>query len=129
MNKTKPKTNMKHTTNYFIPEITSILNREIEKMHNNQPDKMHQLFSTPEGWVIRIDLPGYNKSDLTLQFKDDTLTLKANNESRGEKALPFALGSEVKVDDINARLENGVLEISLPKREESLPNSHEISIN
>lgn len=120
---------MRNQTNYLINEITSILNGAIAQIHYKQPEKKHQLFSTPEGWVTRIDLPGYEKSDITLQFEDDALTLTANNEARGEKSLRFALGDEVKVDEINAKLEHGVLEISLPKKEETLPESHQIEIN
>lgn len=119
---------MRNTTNYLINEINSILNGAIAQINYNQPDKKHQLFSTPEGWVTRIDLPGYVKSDLTLQFEKDALTLTANNEARGEKTLRFALGDEVKVEAINAKLEHGVLEISLPKKEETTPVNHQIEI-
>lgn len=120
---------MRNTTNQFINEITNIINGAMAQMNDEKPEKRHQLFSTPEGWVTRIDLPGYEKSDLTLEFEQEALTLTAHNEARGENNLRIALGDEVKVDAISAKLEHGVLEISLPKKEEAIPENHQIEIN
>ena len=120
---------MRNTTTHLLNEISSILNGAISQVQYNQPEKKHQLFSTPEGWVTRIDLPGYEKSDLTLNFEEEALTLTANNEALGEKNLRFALGDEVKVAEISAKLEHGVLEITLPKKDEVTPEAHAIEIN
>lgn len=118
---------MRNTFNLFN-EISNLLNGTIADFQQHRPEKNYQLFSTPEGWVSRIDLPGYEKSDLQIQYQDEALTLTANNEARGEKNIRYALGDEVNVDGISAKLEHGVLEISLPKKEEALPVSHQIEI-
>lgn len=82
----------------------------------------HQLFVTPEGWAIRIDLPGYEKSDIKLHVEDHALHLVASQPENTENRRPdsehrFALGDEVSLRDISAKLEHGVLEILLPRQE------------
>jgi len=120
---------MIHTTNTLFDEITNIFNDAFAQFSPPETTKKHQLFSTPEGWTTRVDLPGYEKSDLSLDFKEDALTLTAENEARGPKNLRFALGDEVEIKKITAKLENGVLEITLPKKEDILPETLEIEID
>ena len=112
----------------IINENLQAIGSEVEQRFAGYPNSKHQLFSTETGWAARVDLPGYTQEDLTLKFEDHTLMLKANNESRGEKNLRLALGEEVETSEINAKLENGVLEITLPKKESTSSESQNIEI-
>ena len=89
----------------------------------------HQLYATDNGWVARVDLPGFEKSDLELHFEDSALHLIAEKPEGSENARPTAhhkltLGDEVDSLAITANLKNGVLEVTLPLKEEVVNNKH-----
>lgn len=121
--------------NGIFAELSDIINQSIQAIDSSvdqnfagYPNSKHQLFSTENGWAARVDLPGYTKEELSLNFEDHTLTLKAENETRGERNLRLALGEEVETEGITAKLENGVLEILLPKKETPSIESKDIEI-
>jgi HSP20 family protein len=132
------KNNMKHILpwnsglfaelNDIISQSVQAINSEVEQRCTGYPNSKHQLFSTETGWAARVDLPGYLKEEISLKFEDHTLLLTARNESRGEKALRLSLGDEVETTGISAKLENGILEIVLPKKETPTNESQDIEI-
>ncbi|MFC5049331.1 Hsp20/alpha crystallin family protein [Rubritalea spongiae] len=109
----------------FSPNTTRSLLDEFNTLFDSalRPQASHQLFSTDSGWLIRIDLPGFDKEDISLNYEDKSLILKAEQSAEQEPQRPalsrrYALGEEVDVDSITAKLELGVLDITLPKKEE-----------
>ncbi|MGJ8655726.1 MAG: Hsp20/alpha crystallin family protein [Akkermansiaceae bacterium] len=114
--------------NNLISQNLQAIGSEAEQRCAGYPNSKHQLFSTDTGWAARVDLPGYTKEELSLNFEEHTLTLKANNETRGERNLRLALGDEVETSGITAKLENGILEITLPKKETPSTESQNIEI-
>ena len=116
--------------NQIISQSMQVIDSEIEQRCAGYPNSKHQLFSTESGWAARVDLPGYTKEEISLNFENHTLTLKAGSEdhSRGERNLKLALGEEVETSAITAKIENGILEINLPKKEASSNESHNIEI-
>jgi len=108
----------------LFSELNEILNTglrafetEADQLFAAYPNSRHQLFATDNGWSARVDLPGYTKEDITLHFEEQSLTLKADNETRGRRNLRLPLGDEVETSEISAKLEHGILEITLPKKE------------
>lgn len=87
------------------------------------------IYETDDGLVLRADLPGVSPSDLELQVQDNKLTLFGrvsqlpppqarllHQEYReGDFLRSFILSDEVDHDRIGAKLNNGVLEVTLPK--------------
>lgn len=121
--------------NELFAGLSSIINQSIQTLDTevNQrfagyPNSKHQLFSTENGWAAKVDLPGYARDEISLHFEDYTLTLKASNEQRGERKLRLSLGDEVEASGISAKLENGILEIALPKKESPSVESQDIKI-
>ncbi len=97
------------------------------------------------GFTLDIEIPGYNKEDLKLELKEGYLNVSAekNSESKEEKgkyirreryfgtvSRSFYVGEELTTEDINAKFENGVLNIFVPKKETQpeLPESRYIQI-
>lgn len=95
-----------------------------------------------EAYVIRVDLPGMKKEDLRIELHEDTLTLSGERtrEQREEREnlhrversyghffRSFTLPKASHGQDIQASLQDGVLTIHVPKREESKPRRIEIS--
>ena len=86
-------------------------------------------------------MPGFAKEDIRAELKDGYLTVKAqSSQDRDEKdengryirrerysgscQRSFFVGQEVTQEDIKARFENGILKLSVPKRE-ALPKAEE----
>ena len=89
---------------------------------------------TDGSFELDIDIPGFNKEDLKAELKEGYLTISAStNKDNGEKdengkyirreryvgscSRSFYVGEEIKQDDIKAKFENGILKISVPKKE------------
>ena len=80
---------------------------------------------------IEMDIPGYDKKDINIEVKDGYLTIKASKETQdkeesknyirrervvGSFTKSFALG-DVDTDKIDAKFENGILNVTIPKQE------------
>ena len=97
------------------------------------PQTNHQLYSTECGWALRIDLPGFSKEELSLNFEDKALVLVAEQSEeienrRNKVAQRYALGEEVDTTKITAALESGVFEIHLPRRDAHHDQTVQINI-
>ena len=84
-------------------------------------------------YVIEMAIPGINKEDLSIEVKDKNLHIsnieKENVEKKEGKTLfqeydytqfekIFSLSKDIDVEKLNAEYTNGILEITLPKKEE-----------
>ena len=96
---------------------------------------------TPEELVLRLEVPGLAREDVRLSIERGTLTVRGEkgrettteNESfyRSEREYgaferSFALPAHFDAEEVKASLENGVLTIRLPRREEAKARSIEI---
>jgi len=89
-------------------------------------------------YIVTVDLPGMKKSDIKVDLNDNILTISGERtrETKGEGKYTermygkfqrtFALPTQVNADKIDARFEDGVLRITLPKAEGA--RSHSIKI-
>src|SRR5262249_29959154 len=92
--------------------------------------------------VLKAELPGVDPKDVDIRLENNTLTLKGErkfdrevskeNYHRGERAYgaftrSFALPNVVDQNNIKAEYKDGVLQMTLPKREEAKPK--QIAIN
>ena len=102
---------------------------------------------TEEGYIIDVDLPGYNKEDIKIDVTDGYLTINAkmnqenNDENKGnyvrrerfygECSRSFYVGETVEAEDIKAAFRNGILSLEIPKIDESkkLPEKKYIEIS
>jgi HSP20 family protein len=89
-----------------------------------------------EALTLTAELPGFDKNQVEITLENNVLTLagerKFEQESKGEAwhriersygsfSRSFTLPATVKTDKVDAKFENGLLAISLPKVEESKP--------
>ncbi len=90
---------------------------------------------------IVMDLPGIAASDLEISVENQSLSVKAERKlevpegfepRRRERAgnvaftRTFRLGNGVDPESVEARLRDGVLTLTLPKTEQSLPRRIEV---
>lgn len=122
---------MKHflpwNSHSLFNEISNVLN-SVRNFEVNPASKHTQLFATDAGWVAQIDLPGFEREEIQLKFEDGTLHIQAQNAQRGDFHFPISLGDEVDTEAISARLDLGILEITLPRKAETQPASKDIEI-
>jgi HSP20 family protein len=102
------------------------------------------IHETPESYHVELNVPGRSKEDfkiqveqglLTISFdkKEDTATSEDYKTIRREfeyKSFKrsFSIDEKIAVDGIQAKYENGVLKLLLPKKEESKPSARQIDI-
>ena len=97
-------------------------------------------------YVIEIDLPGYEKENINLELKDGYLEVtakveKTENDEENERFVhkerfyghcsrSFYVGDQITEEDIHAEFKNGILKVSIPKKEEKkeLPEAKHIEI-
>ena len=89
---------------------------------------------TKEGYELVIDVPGFKKDEINAQLDNGYLTISAskgldkeekNKEGKyirkeryeGSCNRSFYVGDAITQDDIKAKFEDGVLKISVPKKE------------
>lgn len=85
---------------------------------------------------VRAELPGVNRDDIKVEMVEGYLTIQATrkqSEGGREESLAFSrslsLPDGVHGDQVKAAYENGVLTVTLPKREEARPRRVTVSVN
>jgi len=93
------------------------------------------IFETEKEITLLADLPGVKADDLTIDLRDNTLTLAADiapvDDTSEEDLLreydtgryyrQFTLGELINQENIDAKLNDGVLRLALPKVEKATP--------
>ncbi|MBC7537331.1 MAG: Hsp20/alpha crystallin family protein [Bacteriovorax sp.] len=94
-------------------------------------------------YLLDADLPGMNDADVTMDFHNNTLTIKGEKKSESEtkdegyvcversygsfrRDIPF--DDEIDQDSIKAELKNGVLHVELSKKEKGNDSHRKIQI-
>ena len=101
---------------------------------------------TDEGYELAVDLPGFKKDEIQVELQDGYLTIRgAKGLDKDEKddqgryirqerytgscARSFYVGDALEPGDVNAKYEDGILRLTLPKKEQkALPDPHTIVI-
>lgn len=97
-----------------------------------------------DNYLLEADLPGFNKKDIHLDITNNTLTINAERRSEhdgkdvnnkyirversyGKYSRQFDI-STIDTDKITAKYDNGVLKLTLPKKQETLPEAKRLEI-
>ncbi|XP_062171982.1 class I heat shock protein-like [Alnus glutinosa] len=100
---------------------------------------------TPEAQVLTVDLPGLKKEEVKVEIEDDGM-LQISGERKVEKEdksdawhrverssgkfmRRFRLPENVKIEEVTASMENGVLTVTVPKEEVKKPAVKAIEIS
>ncbi len=94
--------------------------------------------------MVTVELPGVDEKDIDVSLENNVLTIngerKLENEEKKENfhriersygrfTRSFALPPTVDTESVNAEFNNGVLQISLDKREEAKPKQIKIGMS
>lgn len=111
---------------------TKLMKTDIQEKDNN--------------YILDMDLPGYDKSDIKAHLKDGYLTITAqkdsSNDEKDEKgnyirrerycgkcSRSFYVGEGMKEEDIKASFNNGILQLTFPKEVEQKEDTKYIIID
>lgn len=101
---------------------------------------------TEDTYELDVDLPGFKKDEVTLELKNGVLTIQAvkgldkdetdkkgkyirQERYAGACSRTFYVGEGVEPEDVTAKFENGILQLSIPKKEhKQLPKNSTIQI-
>jgi HSP20 family protein len=102
------------------------------------------LYQAKDAFTLRAELPGFRKEDISLEVADGVLTTtghqKTEAKSNGKDketatttqerrvSRAISLPENLDLDKIQAAYENGVLTVTLPKREEVKPKQIAIAV-
>jgi HSP20 family protein len=102
------------------------------------------IYETPDALVVKADLPDLNEKDIDIQVENNLLTIRGERKfeksvseenylrverTYGAFSRSFSLPNTVNPEAIGAEYKNGVLTVTLPKREESKPRQVKVTVN
>ena len=102
------------------------------------------IYETADGIVLKIELPGIHKDDVSVEIKDNVLTLKGERlldpkikdehyyrkeRNFGKFQRSFSLQDPISSDLIKASFKDGVLTIEIPRPEEEKPKKISVDID
>ncbi|MCW4467451.1 Hsp20/alpha crystallin family protein [Flavobacterium sp. MFBS3-15] len=130
----------RNTANRAFPTVMDELFKDLlggtQYVHKAVPPV--NIRETEGAFTVELMAAGMKKEDFNLEIDNDLLTISAevkaeNTEENGKFTRrefsftsfkrSFTLPETVKEDDINAVYEDGILKITLPKKEEALPKA------
>jgi HSP20 family protein len=101
------------------------------------------IFETENEWVLKADLPEVRMEDIDIQIENGTLTLKGERKFQkqdsgkgytqvernyGAFARYFSLPETVDSEKVQASYAQGVLTVTLPKKEVAKPRSIKVQV-
>jgi HSP20 family protein len=101
------------------------------------------IYETENDIVLKAELPGVDPRDVEVRIEDNTLYLKGERKfekevkeqnyhrverSYGSFARSFSLPNSISADKVKAEFKDGMLTLTMPKREEAKPKTIKIDV-
>jgi len=145
---------MKATLTQFQPFRSTLqdqINRLFDEAFDRRSDEANlttwapavDIYETEHNLVVKADLPDIKPEELDIRVENNILTIRGernfekkvdeNNYLRVERSYgsfsrSFALANTVNTEAIQADYKNGVLTLSIPKREEAKPKQIKVHV-
>lgn len=78
----------------------------------------YELYEDDGEFTLTVELPGFERDDIDVRWRDGQLNVAAEREGPGDRAKTyhrsFRFPREIDEDGISAEYRNGVLEVTLP---------------
>ncbi len=141
---------MKIAQHNFMPNLNAIIDdvmgsETFESVKRNliSNTPLANIFETENAHIIELAIPGVKKEEVTIDLHENKLTIGlAKKEETTEKtslkerrefnyskfSRAFNLPKNIDFDRIEATNENGILTVTIPKREEEIKKNRTITI-
>ena len=102
-----------------------------------------EVLDIDDAYILRGDFPGISKKDVNIEISDGVLTISGERKndyedrkdsynssavSYGKFSKSFNLPDDIKENQINAKMKNGVLSLEIPRMAPVKPDVKKISI-
>ncbi len=134
--------------NRFEPfRATSGLESQVSRIFNELFDRSQEsnltswapavdIFENEHELVVKADLPDVQPEELDIRVENNILTIRGERKfenlrverSYGSFARSFSLANTVNSEAIKADYKDGVLTLTIPKREEAKPKQIKVSV-
>jgi len=129
------------TFNNFVNDILNDLPAFAGQNYNGFPPV--NIAETADAWHLELNAPGRSKEDFKVNLDNDQLTIsfdkKEEVKTEGVKTIrrefsaqsfkrSFTLDSQVDTANVQAKYENGLLKLLLPKKAEAKQAAKDITI-
>ncbi len=131
---------IRYNANEFVPTSFSALvdrffNDSLTRSGGSTFVPKTDVVETSNAYEVQLAVPGLNKEDFTIEVNDNFLTVSGERKFQNEKkeknyhaiethygsfSRSFTLPENVGASKINAKYNNGILEISIPKDEKKV---------
>ena len=127
---------IKHQMDRFFDDLTPFTLRRSNDgplgLELMTPDT--DMMETDKEFIVAVDLPGFQKKDIKINYEDNRLIIKGTREEEtkeeerdylhreryfGEFIRTLTLPAKIKEDKIKASFKDGVLKVTAPKVEAS----------
>lgn len=130
--------------NYYFRRPESIIDKFFDDFR--QPTNLGRhldIYKQDNAYFLELDLPGFKKEEISIDFKEDVLTIEAKHveEEKSEDNKEYIYQSRrskdvrrqirfsgIDVDKVEASFESGVLKMTLPLEEEVVPETKQIEL-
>lgn len=129
--------------NVLFPSIMDDFWKDLPSMETATFVPSANIKEEENGYVLDLSAPGYNKADISIAVENDVLTISGSHQEQTEEKREnfltrefrtgsfkrsFNLGKLIDTDKINAKYENGILHVELPKVETAVRKTKEITV-
>ncbi|MBX2898189.1 MAG: Hsp20/alpha crystallin family protein [Cyclobacteriaceae bacterium] len=131
---------IRYNTNDFVPTSFSALvdrffNDSITRAGGSTFVPKTDVVETPTAYEVHLAVPGLTKEDFNIEVNDNFLTVSGERKFQNEKkeknfhaiethygsfSRSFTLPENVDATKINAKYNNGILELTIPKDEKKV---------
>ena len=136
-----------NTLSFFNPRFTSdlfdVIDRNFSDMDNfgcRAYAPKVDVQATKESYELEMELPGLTEKDVTIDLKDREITIASVDDAKEEKkeakeevkatdlvkervathfSRSFTLPDDIDPEGVNAKFQNGLLTITIPRKAES----------
>jgi HSP20 family protein len=120
------------------------IRREMNRVFDTAFAPALDVVEEQDNFLVKIDLPGLGKDDVSVTIQDNFLTIKGERKHDVEKketnfyhrervhgtfARTIELPTRVDAGKVEATFRDGVLHVTLPKSEEAKPKEIKVSVN
>jgi HSP20 family protein len=89
----------------------------------------YEVKEKDDAYTAEFLLPGFSQSDLNIEVSDNVLIIEGKDNQSGwthDFSKKFRLPNSADVKKVEAKMENGILKLRVPKRKDSISKKIEI---
>ncbi len=129
-----------HGLRFFEDAVTRLMSEP----HGSRPwSPAVDILETEDALTVKADLPAVKIEDIDIRVENQTLTIKGHRKFEKDEAVKgyhriergygefvrsFAVPSTVDTDKVGADYKNGVLTVTLPRKESAKPRQVKVSV-